>query len=215
MALILGIRHGFDLDHLATIDAITRSVRDHRYLSKIVGVLFSCGHGLVVTMISLVIGGGLMETQIPQWLDGFGSWISLFFLLLFGLLNLWSVMQTSSEIASPVGIKGVLAQKLMGKNYNPFLIVLIGALFACSFDTFSQIALFSISASLMAGWVFSGILGLFFTLGMMMTDGINGLFVSMLLQRADGTSVVVSRGLGVAISLFSLITAGFVLISMF
>lgn len=208
MAFLLGLRHGLDLDHLATIDAIARTVRYRPYLSRMVGFLFSLGHGLVVTFISLLIGSGLMKSEIPEWLGGFGSAISLLFLLLFGLLNLWSVWHQSAPV------KSSLVQKLMGKNDNPFLVILIGALFACSFDTFSQIALFSLSAALMGGWLFSGLLGLFFTLGMMVTDGCNGLFVSVLIQRTDGASLVLSRGLGLAISLFSLITAIIVLMGM-
>ena len=66
-AFLLGLRHGLDLDHLATIDAITRTVQGN--LSKMVGFLFSLGHGLVVTIVSLVIGSGLMQTHIPEWLD--------------------------------------------------------------------------------------------------------------------------------------------------
>ena len=93
--------------------------------------------------------------------------------------------------------------------------MMIGALFALSFDTFSQIALFSITASLMSGWLFSAILGSFFTLGMMVSDGFNGLFVSALIQRADGTSLVLSRSLGVAISFFSLLTGAIGLIKIF
>lgn len=209
LALVFGMRHGFDLDHIATIDAITRTVRHNHYLSRWVGCLFSLGHGLVVTLISLMIGSGLMETHVPQWLEGFGSWISIGFLVIFGLLNLWSVMQPSSQASLPAGIKSYLAKKLMNKKFNPGMILMIGALFAFSFDTFSQVALFSISASLVSGWAFAGILGLFFTLGMLITDGMNGLFVATLIQRADGMSLVISRSLGLTIALFSLIT-GFI-----
>lgn len=205
MALLLGLRHGLDLDHLATIDAITRAVRNTPYLSKIVGFLFSLGHGLVVTLLSLLIGSGLIETHTPPWLESFGSWISIICLVLFGLLNLWTVFQPPSFDTMPQGLKSYLAKKLMGKKLTSPMIVMIGALFAFSFDTFSQIALFSISASLMAGWMFSGVLGFFFTLGMIITDGLNGLIVSRLVQQVDGMSLVLSRGLGFTISMFSLI----------
>jgi high-affinity nickel-transport protein len=201
MALTLGMRHGFDLDHLATIDAITRTVRDNRLLSKFVGFLFSLGHGIVVILISLIIGTGLMQAHIPKWLDGFGQWVSIVFLILFGALNLYNLFQNQTL---PAGLKSFLVKKLSGKKFSPLLILSIGALFAFSFDTFSQIALFSISASLLSGWFFSGVLGLFFMLGMMLSDGINGLVVSTLIQRADRFSVVLSRGLGLIISLFSL-----------
>lgn len=204
-ALTFGIKHGFDLDHLATIDAITRTVRDHRYLSKAVGFLFSLGHGLVVILISMIIGGGLIQAHTPQWLEGFGSCISIGFLLLFGGLNLWSMYHDPSNSEIPVGIKSFIAKKISNKKASPAWIILVGALFAFSFDTFSQAALFSLSASLIDQWVLSGILGFFFMLGMMISDGLNGLLVSTLIQRADGASLVLSRGLGLAISLFSLV----------
>jgi len=203
--LTLGIKHGFDLDHLATIDAITRTVRENRFLSKLVGVLFSLGHGLVVTLISLIIGSGLLQSHIPEWLDGFGQWISIIFLFVFGMLNLYNIFQNPFNQNMPVGIKSFLVKKLNAKKFNPLMIMSIGALFAFSFDTFSQIALFSISASLLSGWLFSGVLGLFFMLGMMVSDGINGLIVSALIQRADKISILVSRGLGLTICLFSLV----------
>lgn len=205
MAFTLGLRHGFDLDHLATIDAMTRTVRDHPRLSRWVGVLFSLGHGLVVTLISLIIGSGLMQAHVPEWLDSFGSWVSILFLFVFGILNLWNIFQNPSKSALPLGLKSLLARKLTSKTCNPVSIILIGALFAFSFDTISQVALFSISASLVAGWFFSGILGIFFTLGMMASDGLNGLFVSALIQRADKFSLFLSRSLGLTISMFSLI----------
>lgn len=204
MALTLGIRHGFDLDHLATIDAITRIVRENRWLSKIAGFLFSLGHGIVVILISLIIGSGLLQSHIPEWLEGFGQWVSVVFLFVFGGLNLYNVFQNPSNPSLPAGIKSFLAKKLSPKKCNPLLIMSIGALFAFSFDTFSQIALFSISASLLSGLFFSGVLGFFFMLGMMISDGINGLLVSALIQRADRLSMVISRSLGLTICLFSI-----------
>lgn len=204
IALGLGLRHGLDLDHIATIDAITRTARSQQLVSRMAGFLFSFGHGIVVTSISLVIGGGLLKAEVPEWLDGLGAWISIFFLLVFGCLNLWNVFQ-HRHFDAPSGIKSYITQKIMNKKYNPTMIMMVGALFAFSFDTFSQIALFSISATLMSGWLFSGILGLCFTLGMMITDGFNGLFVSSIIQRADRSSLIFSRILGFAIAGFSLI----------
>ena len=208
IALVLGLRHGLDLDHLATIDAITRTTKDNKILSKFVGFLFSFGHGLVVTSISLIIGSGLIKADAPDWLDGLGKWISIFFLIVFGSLNLWNVFQKAPSSSVPVGIKSYLAKKLIGKKINAPFIVLVGALFAFSVDTISQIGLFSLSAALVSGWLLSGILGISFTLGMMITDGLNGFFVSKLVQRADKASLIFSRGLGLAISVFSLTIAG-------
>jgi|SRR5579885_400608 high-affinity nickel-transport protein len=203
-ALVLGFRHGFDLDHLATIDAITRTVTDTRYLARMTGILFSFGHGLVVTSVSLIIGSGVLHSQLPGWLDSLGCWISIFFLFTFGFITLWSVLQQSTTPAL-MSLKGLLIRRVISQRCNPVIVIMIGALFAFSFDTFSQIALFSISASILAGWKFSGVLGIVFMLGMMTSDGINGLFVSALIQRADKTSLFISRLTGFIISVFSLL----------
>lgn len=211
MALGLGLRHGFDLDHLATIDSITRTVQrqQNHVLAKLVGCLFSLGHGLVVIVVSLIIGSGLMRSHSPLWLEGVGNWISIFFLSVFGLLTLYNVLQNPSASKLPVSLSSFLSRKMVAKKFNPALIIFVGALFAFSFDTFSQVALFSLSASVLAGWAFAGVLGIAFMLGMMASDGLNGLFVSLLLQRADKTSLIISRVIGLAIASFSLILAAF------
>lgn len=203
MAFALGVRHGFDLDHLATIDSITRTVKENARLAKFVGFLFSFGHGLVVILMSLIIGSGIVQARSPLWLESFGQWISVFFLLAFGILTLWNILPNASIL--PTNFRGFLFKKLLGEKYNPFLIMLIGALFAFSFDTFTQVALFSISVSVMAGLLFTVILGIFFMLGMMASDGFNGLFISSLIQFADKKSALISRIFGLLIACFSLI----------
>lgn len=205
LALALGVRHGFDLDHLATIDSISRTVRDAHYLSKIVGFLFSLGHGLVVTLISLIIGSGIIHSRFPSWLNGLGNSISILFLLMFGILTLWNVLKYPSQPAAATGMGAFLLRIITIKKYKPALIMLVGALFAFSFDTFSQVALFSISASLLGGWLFSGVLGVVFMFGMMTSDGLNGLLVSALIQRSGKKSLIVSRLFGLIIASFSLV----------
>lgn len=206
MALTFGVKHGFDVDHLATIDAITRTVRHQQKVSNLVGFFFSLGHGLVVTSLSMIIGSGLLRSHVPEWLEGFGMAISIFFLFLFGFLNLWNLYHNPAQTVLPVGIRSFLARRLVRSDYGPAMIAAIGALFALSFDTISQIALFSLSASFIGGWVYSGLLGFCFTIGMILSDGLNGLLVSLLIQRADRVSILFSRGLGVAVSAFSLTT---------
>lgn len=202
MAFGLGMRHGFDLDHLATIDAITRAVKQNRRLAKFAGVLFSLGHGLVVILMSVIVASGIVQTQSAQWLDTFGRWISIVFLLLFGVLTLWNVLPHTPIVST--SFRALLFRKLIGEKYNPLLIMSIGALFAFSFDTFTQVTLLSLSASVMAGFLFPLILGIVFMLGMMSSDGINGYFVSSMIQLADKKSLIVSRVIGVVIACFSL-----------
>lgn len=203
MAFALGVRHGFDLDHLATIDSITRTVKDNARLSKYVGFLFSFGHGVVVILMSFIIGSGIVQARSPVWLESFGQWISIFFLFAFGLLTLWNILPNTSIV--PSNFRGFLFKKWLGEKYNPFLIILIGALFALSFDTFTQVTLLSISVSVMAGLFFTLVLGIVFMLGMMASDGFNGLFVSSLIHLADRRSAMVSRLIGLLIACFSLV----------
>jgi high-affinity nickel-transport protein len=54
LAFVLGARHGFDADHLATIDGLTRgSAHTHPRLARSAGLLFSLGHGSVVLAVAL------------------------------------------------------------------------------------------------------------------------------------------------------------------
>ncbi|HIC7357932.1 TPA: DNA repair protein [Legionella pneumophila] len=203
-ALLLGIRHGFDLDHLATIDAITRSVRNKPSLARMVGFLFSLGHGSVVIIVSLIIGGGVVSSSTPEWLNEMGNIISITCLFLFGFLTLWNTVNYSSHVTIPTSLRNYLSRKILPGNTHPLFILLIGALFALSFDTISQIVLFSLSASALSGFLFSGLLGFVFMLGMMMSDGLNGFFVASLIRRADGTSLFFSRLVGFGIAFFSI-----------
>ncbi|HAT8892983.1 TPA: DNA repair protein [Legionella pneumophila subsp. pneumophila] len=203
-ALLLGMRHGFDLDHLATIDAITRTVRYKPSLSRMVGLLFSLGHGLVVIIVSLIIGGGIISASTPEWLNEVGNIVSVTCLLLFGFLTLWNTVHYSSSVIIPTNLRNYLSRKLAHNNLHPLMILLIGALFALSFDTISQIVLFSLAASALSGFLFSGLLGFVFMLGMMMSDGLNGFFVASLIRRADGISLFFSRLVGFGIAFFSI-----------
>lgn len=203
MVFLLGMRHGFDLDHLATIDTMTRAVKAKVWYARWVGFLFSLGHGLVVILMSVIISHGFIQATAPVWLKAAGSWISIFFLLVFGFMTLFSL---SCHSHAPIkGLRSLLFKKWVGDTYNPWTIMLIGALFALSFDTFSQVALFSISVSMTASTLFSLLLGVIFMLGMMTTDGLNGLFVSWLLQLADHRSVIISRSMGFIIASFSIV----------
>ena len=210
LVLLLGMKHGMDADHLATIDGLTRYNGANRpRLARFCGSLFSLGHGTVVLLIALSVSRATRAWQVPDWLDGFGTLVSVVFLLALGLCNLHAVLTARpGEVVRPVGFKGRLLGGL-GRVSSPWLIALVGALFALSFDTLSQATLFALVASRFGGWEHALTVGLLFMLGMLLVDGMNGLWISRLIRRADRTAIIASRVMSLVVGGVSLLVAAF------
>jgi high-affinity nickel-transport protein len=209
MVFLLGLRHGMDPDHLATIDGLARhNAQSRPRLAGWSGCLFSLGHGAVVTLVAGFVAVTLHDGAAPQWLERLGAWISIVILLALGIVNIVAVFRTPADRV--VRLKGFKGQWLgrIARTSHPAVIAMIGAAFALSFDTLSQAALFSLTGVHLAGWPFSVALGLVFTLGMMTTDGLNGAWIARMLERADRRARVVSRVMGLAIALLGIGIAG-------
>lgn len=210
LVFLLGLKHGFDADHLATIDGLTRyNTRHRRAFARYCGLLFSLGHGAVVVGIALAIGFASEKWDAPDWLELSGAWISIGFLTLIGIVNLRAVLAAApGEVLAPIGVKGRFLGRLTQAS-KPLVVAAVGSLFALSFDTVSQAALFSMTATQFGGVGHALFLALLFTLGMIVTDGINGLWISKLIARADQIAVIASRVMSVAVSAVSLLVAAF------
>ena len=210
LVFMLGLKHGFDADHLAAIDGLTRyNFRAARRLARWCGMLFSLGHGVVVILIALTVSAIAGSWQVPGWIEDLGAWISIAFLFLLGVVNLRAVLTAEpDDVVQPVGVKGRFLGRLR-ETSNPFAIMLVGALFALSLDTMSQAALFAVVGTQFGGLDHALALGLAFMLGMMATDAINGLWISRLIARADAVARLASRVMGLVVSLLSLLVAGF------
>jgi high-affinity nickel-transport protein len=210
LVFTLGLKHGLDADHLAAIDGLTRfNARDNPRLARLCGALFSLGHGAVVLAIALVVAGVSQRWSVPQWMEDFGAWTSIGFLVLLGVANLASVARAGrDELVELVGLKGRWLGRLQ-RARHPLLIALTGTLFALSFDTMSQAALFALTATQFGGTAHALALALAFTAGMLAVDGANGLWLSRLLRRADRTACIASRVMGVAVGGLSLTVAAF------
>lgn len=214
LVFVLGLKHGLDPDHLATIDGLSRinAANNKLKLSRWSGLLFSLGHGTVVTGVAVLVGIVAKEWDLPVWIEDLGAWISIFFLLALGTVNLVTVFRARpDEVVALTGLRARLLGRLewLGQASHPLLIACVGALFALSFDTLSQTALFSLTASNMSGWMFSTVLGLVFMLGMMATDGINGVWISHLLARAEQRALIASRVMGLTVGGLSLLVGLF------
>jgi high-affinity nickel-transport protein len=208
LVFLLGLRHGFDADHLATIDGLTRfNTRQGQPFARYCGALFSLGHGAIVIAIAVAVGAASERWDAPAWLELSGAWISVGFLSALGIANMIAVLAAApGEVVAPVGFKGRLLRGLNAAR-QPWTVAAVGALFALSFDTISQAALFALTASQFGGVWHAVFLGLLFMLGMLVTDGINGLWISRLIARADQLACVASRVMGLAVATVSLLVA--------
>lgn len=214
LVFALGLKHGFDADHLATIDGLTRvNSRANPRMARLCGVLFSLGHGAVVIGIALSVSILAQHWKMPEWLEVFGTWVSIVFLAALGVVNLLAVLRAEpTAMTQPVGFKGRIFGPLLGRltrAASPGLVAVVGALFALSFDTVSQAMLFAFTATQFGGWEHALLLGLLFTLGMLVTDGINGWWISRLILRADQIALIASRAMSLVVAGISLLVAVF------
>jgi nickel/cobalt transporter (NiCoT) family protein len=211
LALLLGVRHGLDADHLAAIDSLTRHnlVAAPRW-ARASGVLFSLGHGAVVLGVALAGAAIQTSAQAPAWLHGFGALASALILLTLGMLNLrlaWRRAGNSEQGAlRPVSLKSKLLGSAFGRlmrAQHPAAVVAVGAVFALSFDTVSQALLFAASPHGDGLAAAAGLAGLF-VLGMVLADGLNGWWVARLVGRADRAAVRAMRVMALLIGGLSL-----------
>ena len=210
LTFMLGMKHGFDADHLATIDGLTRyNVRSRPGMARWCGTLFSLGHGAVVMGIALGVSLLAGRWEVPTWFGPAGATISIAFLVALGVLNLTAVLGTApEEVVQPVGLKGRLLGKLRHVSH-PVLVAAVGALFALSFDTLSQAAFFALTATQFGGWRHALLLAGLFMAGLLVTDGINGLWIARLIARADQVALIASRVMALVVSGISLLVAAF------
>ena len=209
VVFVLGLRHGFDADHLACIDGLTRyNQRRREAFARYCGALFSLGHSTVVLSIALAVALARQHWQAPVWLQVAGEWSSIACLALIGILNLRAVLHShAGELMAPVGIKGSFLGRLSQAS-RPLTVTLVGAVFAISFDTVSQAALFALTAAAFGGPWRAIVLALLFGAGMVTTDAINGMWISRLIARADQIALIASRVMSLAVAVISLLIAG-------
>ncbi len=205
LAFALGMRHGFDADHLATIDGLTRyNARANPRLSRLAGTLFSLGHGAVVVLVALAAGTLASGWQTPGWLELTGAAVSVVFLFGLAFLNVRAVLAADPQaVVATAGLKA----RLLGRFLNirrAWAIAAVGMLFALSFDTVSQAALFALAAGRFGGLSNALFVAALFVLGMLAVDGANGLWINRLIRRADRTAVIASRVMALAVAGISL-----------
>jgi high-affinity nickel-transport protein len=215
LAFVLGVRHGLDADHLATIDGLARrNAARNPLLARFAGTLFSLGHGIVVMLVALAASLATTQWRTPGWLEVSGTVVSVAFLLGLAFLNLHAVWTTPRhQIVAPAGIKSRLFDRLITVEH-PLFVMAVGMLFALSFDTVSQAALFAVAATRFGSVVHTLLVAGAFVLGMLIADGLNGLWIARLIRRADRRAAIASRIMATAVGSVSLAIGAFVVLKL-
>jgi high-affinity nickel-transport protein len=203
LAYFLGLRHAFDADHIASIDNVTRKLRQDGQRPAAVGLFFSLGHSTVVVLLSLGVvlfarAASSRMADVTRFGNTFGVMISAAFLTLIGLVNLyifvklWQMLarhrRGDSSVASDAQINDLLEQRgLLARIFRwiyrhidrSWHMYPVGFLFGLGFDTATEIAIIGISAAMArrGGLPLWGVMvfPLLFTAGMTLMDTADGL----------------------------------------
>ena len=195
LAYVLGLRHAVDADHIATIDNVVRKLMQEGKRPFAVGLFFSLGHSLAITLAVAAIAatafalqGRFLELKAIGSIIGTGA--SAFFLLAIAAINLvilrgvWRSFRRArrgepvaeQELDMLLSGRGFLARifrplfRMVSRSWQMFP---VGFLFGLGFDTATEISLFTVAASQASGGMTFAIILIFpalFTAGMTLVD---------------------------------------------
>ena len=205
---LMGFRHGFDADHIAVVDGMTRARQLHRsyWTARLVGLQFAAGHSATILLASLMLFG--QSAALPGWLDGLGMVISTVFLLVIAFTNLGHALSRANDAVRPLGpISAALMRATRGRggHLHP---ALVGMAFAMSFDSMAQAAFFAARGSEFNGMAAVAVMALVFGVGMTIADAANGALLAWFAGRSDRLASRASRFSSAFIALIALLTAG-------
>ena len=184
--LLLGLRHGFDYDHLAAITDITSMQRGWRWGMRM-GLLYALGHALTVAVLGVCVIA--LHLRLPARMDAVGErfvGVTLIVLAMYVLASLWRSRAMLGDSSSHPGHTHVsrsrIALLISGAQYagwgvrrlvNPALarpepfafrydrssVFVVGMVHGLGAETPSQLLLFLLAAHL--GGTSRGLIGLF------------------------------------------------------
>jgi len=207
LALALGLRHGLDPDHLAAIDGLTRfNMMRRREFAPYCGALFSAGHGGAIVLAATLLTGLASAWTPPFWLEWTGKLFSAATLLLLGVSNLRPAIspRPTTQLLPLAGLRSSVFGATL-RSSRPWQIMLVGALFAVSFDALGLAVLFAATATALGGAALAAPLALAFAGGMVITDASNGAWMADLARRSDQTNKQAARTMTLTIALMSIL----------
>ncbi|MBI3339211.1 MAG: hypothetical protein HY022_03630 [Chloroflexi bacterium] len=186
-ALVFGLRHGIDWDHIAAITDITgaqESVRQSLWL----GTVYALGHGTVVTILGML--AVLFGTFLPGWVDGVMERVVGITLVLLGIYVIYSLAKDGGNFRmrsrwmlifewAEIGYHKLMSRitgietipSARQRNYGFTSAYLIGVIHGVGAETPTQLLLF-IAAAGVAGNRLGIILVLTFIAGLLISNSI-------------------------------------------
>jgi high-affinity nickel permease len=200
--LVLGLRHGFDYDHLAAISDITAVQKNWRSGLRL-GMTYALGHAFTVSTLGVLVLQ--LHLGLPQGIDHWTEKLVGLTLIILGLGVIAGILRKDAhghshariESRLAIAINGVLwlgwqIRRIWNRDapkpdrfpwmYNGKSVFAIGILHGIGAETPSQLALFFLTANL--GGTSRGMLGLAaFALGLvamnaLMTASLGGAFTA-------------------------------------
>jgi len=202
LAYSFGLRHAVDVDHIAAIDNITRNLTTRSGSSpQTVGMFFALGHSSVVFLAccGIILAQHFMNNHLEilhRFGNVIGSSVSGTFLLIIGLLNLytaqqlWKVWRGAEGGHSHEQIMGFCMRccpRLFRGISKPWHMFPVGFVFGLGFDTSTEVGLLGMVAVShgSAGRPFTILLlPLLFMSGMCLLDTLNGFFMAWIYRRS-------------------------------
>jgi high-affinity nickel-transport protein len=197
----LGLRHAVDADHITAIDNVTRKLMQDNKRPTSVGFWFAIGHSSIIIVVAIMVAsaehylsrfdalrsiGALVSTSISVvFLMAIAAMnVTIFFSLYRNYLTLKKTGSYQPEkIENLLSQRGLLSKilmplfRLVSKSWQMFF---LGLAFGLSFDTATEIAMFTVSAKQVASGVSVGtiaVLPLLFAAGMTLVDTTDGVMM--------------------------------------
>lgn len=200
IAYTLGMRHAFDIDHIAAIDNTVRKISEQKRETMGVGFFFALGHSSVVFLMALFIAIATRsaESFLPAFMPFariIGPTVAGVFLVVIGIINIFilkdimgafrHVQRGETFEAVDHHLTGGAVARLAGPLFKmvsrSWHLYPLGFLFGLGFDTASEIALLALSGSA-AGtqmpWTAVLALPVLFASGMTLFDTADSIFMS-------------------------------------
>ena len=205
-AYTLGMRHAFDVDHIAAIDNTTRKLMEEKSRPVSVGFWFSLGHSTIVfaMCVALALGIRTLASQVSNDSSTLhdvtgivGVSVSGTFLIALGVINLFILVgivkifrrmrseaydeETLEDLLQHRGFMNRILRRVMVAVRKPWHMYPVGVLFGFGFDTATEISLLvlaSTGAAFVLPWYAILCLPILFMAGMCLFDTMDGSFMN-------------------------------------